>query len=146
MDVDERYRRGGELVREVWGEQLGAEIMRRWREISPGLERQIVEFMYGDLWSRPSPPGPDRKSRSLAIVGILCALNRAHQLRVHLVGALNNGASETEIEEIILTAGLLAGFPTSWDAMIQARKVFDEYRAGAFAGDAVVESAGPSFE
>jgi 4-carboxymuconolactone decarboxylase len=146
METDERYRRGGELIREVWGEGFGAEIMRRQRDISPGLERQIVEFMYGDLWSRPSPPGPDRKTRSLATVAILCALNRAHQLRVHLVGALNNGATETEIEEIILMAGLLAGFPASWDGMIQARKVFEEHRAGAFAGATAAEATKPSFE
>ena len=147
MDTEERYRRGRELILEVWGQEYGAEIMRRQAELSPDLERQIVEFMYGHIWSRPSPPGPDRKTRSLATVAILCALNRAHQLRVHLVGALNNGATETEIEEIILMTGLLAGFPSSWDGLIQAHKVFEEYRAGAFRdGAGVGEATAPSFE
>ena len=146
MDVDERYRRGRELILEVWGPEYGAEILRRQAELQPDLERQIVEFMYGHLWTRPSPPAPDRKTRSLVAIGILCALNRAHQLRVHLVGALNNGATETEIEEIILQAGLLAGFPSSWDGMIQAHKVFEEYRAGAFHRGDAAEATAPSFE
>ena len=146
MDVEERYRRGRELVLEVWGREFGAEVLRRQAELSPELERQIVEYMYGDVWSQPSPPGPDRKTRSLATIGILCALNRAHQLRVHLVGALNNGATEQEIEGIILMAGLLAGFPSSWDGLIAAHKVFEEHRAGAFHGSGVGEATAPSFD
>ena len=145
MDEDARYEQGRRVILDIWGEQEGAEILDRWRALSPDLERQIVSFMFGDLWARPAP-APDRKTRSLATIGILCALNRAHQLRVHLVGALNNGATETEIEEIILMAGLLAGFPASWDGMIQARKVFGEHRAGAFTGEAVAEATRPSFE
>ena len=146
MDVEERYRRGRELVLEVWGREFGAEVLRRQAELSPELERQIVEYMYGDVWSLPSPPGPDRKTRSLATIGILCALNRAHQLRVHLVGALNNGATEQEIEGILLMAGLLAGFPSSWDGLIAAHKVFEEHRAGGFRGAGVGDATAPSFE
>lgn len=147
MDVDERYRQGRELILDVWGQAYGGEILRRLQGLAPELERQIVEFMYGHVWSRPAPPGPDRKTRSLATIAVLSALNRAHQLRVHIVGALNNGATEAEIVDILLMTGLLAGFPSAWDSLIQAKQVFEEYRGGAFhqAGRAAA-AADASFE
>lgn len=131
MDEQERYSLGREVILEVWGPVQGEAFVQRLRELSPDLERQIVSYMFGDLWSRPSP-APDRKTRSLIHVATLTALNRPNQLRVHLVGALNNGATEQEIVETILQVGLLAGFPTSWDALIACRSTFQEYREGAF--------------
>jgi len=125
--VDERYQRGREVVLDVWGADEGTAILDRWRELSPDLERQIVEFMYGDLWTRPAPP--DRRTRSLIHVATLTALHRPTQLRTHVIGALKNGASEREIVETILQVGLLAGFPTSWDALGVCNEVFRDWRA-----------------
>jgi 4-carboxymuconolactone decarboxylase len=147
VNPDERYQDGRDLILEVWGEQYGDEIMQRLRGLAPDLERQIVEFLYGYLWTRKSPPAPDRKTRSLVTIGVLSALHRPHQLRIHVVGALNNGASETEIVETILQAGMLAGLPTAWDGLAQARKVFEEYRAGAFhQSGSAAGAASPSFD
>jgi alkylhydroperoxidase/carboxymuconolactone decarboxylase family protein YurZ len=122
-----RYERGREVILEVWGPDQGAAILDRWRDLSPDLERQIVEYMYGDRWALASP-APDLKTRSLVQVATLAALGRATQLQVHLVGALRNGASEREIVETILQVGLLAGFPTSWDALAVCNEVFAEQR------------------
>src|SRR5215210_7175597 len=102
-----RYERGREVILDVWGREQGAEILDRWRDLSPDLERQIVEYMYGDRWGL-SAPAPNLKTRSLVQVATLAALGRATQLRVHLVGALRNGATEKEIVETILQVGLLA--------------------------------------
>ena len=124
---DERYQRGRDVILAVWGPEQGAAILDRWRELSPDLERQIVEYMYGDRWTLPAP-APDLKTRSLIHVATLTALGRATQLRVHLVGAMRNGASEQEIVETILQVGLLAGFPTSWDALAVCKEVFAEQR------------------
>ena len=132
-DDSERYQRGREVILGVWGPEQGAAILDRWRELSPDLERQIVEYMYGDRWTLPAP-APDRKTRSLIHVATLTALGRATQLRVHLVGALRNGATEKEIVESILQVGLLAGFPTSWDALAVCNEVFAEERAKAVDG------------
>jgi 4-carboxymuconolactone decarboxylase len=146
MNPDERYQDGRDLILDVWGEEYGGEILQRLRALAPDLERQIVEFLYGYLWTRESPPAPDRKTRSLVTIGVLSALHRPHQLRIHVVGALNNGASETEIVETILQAGMLAGLPTAWDGLIQARKVFEEYRAGMFRrSESAAEATSPSF-
>ena len=128
MDEDARYEQGRRLILDIWGEAEGAVVLERWRALSPDLERQIVSFMFGDLWSRPAP-APDRKTRSLVHVATLTALHRPTQLRVHLIGALNNGASEREIVETILQVGLLAGFPTSWDALGVCKDVFADRRA-----------------
>ena len=127
-DEDDRYRRGHEVVLRVWGPEDGARILDRWLGLSPYLERQIVEYMYADRWALEAP-APDLKTRSLVQVAALVALGRATQLRVHLVGALRNGASEREIVETVLQVGLLAGFPTSWDALGVCNEVFAERRA-----------------
>jgi 4-carboxymuconolactone decarboxylase len=126
--VDERYQRGREVILDVWGPEDGAAVLDRWQEISPDLERQIVEFMYGDLWTRPAP-APNHHLRSLIHVATLTALHRPTQLRTHIIGALRNGASEREIVEVILQVGLLAGFPTSWDGLAVCSEVFREQRA-----------------
>jgi 4-carboxymuconolactone decarboxylase len=146
VDEQERYRLGRDLILEVWGEEFGGQILRRLNGLAPDLEHQIVSHLYGNLWTR-EPPAPDRKTRSLITVAVLTALHRPNQLRVHLVGALNNGASEAEIVEIVLQVGLLAGFPTSWDALIMCGQVFEEYRSGTFTGsgdasDATAKSFG----
>ena len=124
----DRYEQGRQVILEVWGPEEGAAILERWHDLSPDLERQIVEFMYGDLWTRPAP-APDRRTRSLIHVATLTALHRPTQLRTHVLGALRNGSSEREIVETILQVGLLAGFPTSWDALSVCNEVFREERA-----------------
>src|SRR5918999_3009044 len=111
-DETDRYQRGRAVILDVWGPDEGAAILDRWRDLSPDLERQIVEYMFGDRWALQAP-APDLKTRSLVHVATLTALGRATQLRVHLVGALRNGATEKEIVETILQVGLLAGFSTS---------------------------------
>jgi 4-carboxymuconolactone decarboxylase len=111
----------------MWGADEGAQILARWHDLSPDLERQIVEYMYGDRWALDAP-APDRKTRSLVQVATLAALNRPTQLRVHLIGALRNGATERELVETVLQVGLLAGFPTSWDALAVCNRVFAEVR------------------
>ena len=62
MDEDARYAQGRRVILDIWGEREGAEILDRWRALSPDLERQIVSFMFGDLWARPVPAA----SRALA--------------------------------------------------------------------------------
>ena len=128
--VDERYERGRAVILDIWGADDGGAILDRWRELSPDLERQIVEFMFGDLWSRQAP-APDRRTRSLVHVATLTALHRPTQLRTHVIGALRNGASEREIVETVLQVGLLAGFPTSWDALGVCNEVFRELRVAS---------------
>lgn len=130
VDDRERYERGRAVILDIWGPDEGAAILDRWHDLSPDLERQIVDYMFGDRWALEAP-APDRKTRSIVHIATLTALHRPTQLRVHLVGALRNGATEREIVETVLQVGLLAGFPTSWDALAVCNEVFAEWRQRA---------------
>ena len=133
-DDTERYERGRAVILDIWGPDEGAAILSRWHDLSPDLEKQIVEYMFGDRWALGAP-APDRKTRSIVHIATLTALNRPTQLRVHLIGALRNGATEKEIVETVLQVGLLAGFPTSWDALAVCNEVFAEWRQRAPVAD-----------
>lgn len=81
------------------------------------------EFAYASLWTRD---GLDRKQRSMITVAMLCALNRPHELKIHLVGALNNGCSKIELREIFTHAIAYCGFPAAIDALRVAEDVLKE--------------------
>jgi hypothetical protein len=103
----DRYERGRAVILDIWGPDEGAAILDRWHDLSPDLERQIVEYMFGDRWAL-SAPAPDRKTRSLVHVATLTALHRPTQLRVHLIGALrNHGARNRRDDPASRAAGRL---------------------------------------
>lgn len=81
----------------------------------------VMDFAFGDVWSRPQL---SRRDRSLVVISVLTALSAAHELQIHLHGALNHGVSEQEIEEVMITMVLYGGFPRAIDGMLSARKVF----------------------
>ncbi|MBI3533112.1 MAG: carboxymuconolactone decarboxylase family protein, partial [Burkholderiales bacterium] len=77
---------------------------------------------WGDVWQRE---GLDRKTRSLITVAMLTALGKQHELKGHVRGALNNGATVTEIQEVLLHASIYCGVPTAVDAFRSAAEVID---------------------
>lgn len=81
------------------------------------------EMAYATLWTRPHL---DRKQRSLITLGMLCALNHPHELRIHLVAALNNGCTAEEISEVFTHAVAYCGFPAAIDALRMAETVLKE--------------------
>tara|TARA_Y100001951_G_scaffold104936_1_gene118704 strand:+ start:2530 stop:2844 length:315 start_codon:yes stop_codon:yes gene_type:complete len=92
--------------------------------IAPDFARYLVEFPFGDIYSRP---GLDLKSREIAVVAALTALgNAAPQLRVHVHGALNVGVSRTEIVETMMQMAVYAGFPAALNGLAVAREVFEQ--------------------
>ena len=86
----------------------------------------MTECAWGTVWQRPGLP---RRDRSLMTVVMLVALNRPHELRLHLRGALNNGLSREEIREALLHAAVYCGMPAAVDAFRAAREVFAELDA-----------------
>ncbi len=123
----ERFRRGWARLQEVDGE-AGARVVSGLEGLAPDLARYIIEFGFGDVYSRP---GRDLRSRELATVAMLAALGTARpQLEVHLHGALNVGCTRAEIVEVLIQMGLYAGFPAALNAVEAARKVFAEREAG----------------
>ncbi|MGO9570178.1 MAG: carboxymuconolactone decarboxylase family protein [Desulfomonilaceae bacterium] len=120
---DDRYERGWEKLKEVDGE-AGERVMESLKDIAPDLARYVIEFPFGDVYSRP---GLDLKSREIAVVAALTALgNATPQLKVHIHGALNVGVSRQEVVEIIIQMAVYAGFPAALNGMFAAKEVFRE--------------------
>ena len=91
-----------------------------------GAQKQLAtEAAWGTIWTRP---GLDLKTRSLLNIAMLCALNRGPELAVHTRGALNNGASEVEIREVILQAAVYAGMPAGMEGTKIAEKTINEWK------------------
>ena len=97
-------------------------------DIAPDLVRFVVEFPYGDIYSRS---GLDLKSREIATVAALTALGNAQpQLQSHIEGALNVGCTREEIVEVIIQMAVYAGFPASINGITAAKKVFERLDDG----------------
>jgi len=119
----DRYDRGLEKLRQIHGKP-GELVIKDIEAFSPDLARYILEFPFGDIYSRP---GLDLKSREIGTVAALTALGNAEpQLRSHIQGALNVGCSRQEIIELILQMAVYAGFPVALRAMNTAKTVFQE--------------------
>ena len=116
-----RYRRGLAKLREIDG-QAGERVIASLADIAPDFARYLIEFPFGDIYSRP---GLDLRSREIAVVAALTAMgNAAPQLRVHLQGALNVGVTREEIVEVIMQMAVYAGFPAALNGLAAAREVF----------------------
>jgi len=119
----ERFKRGWDKLREIDREQ-GERVIASLSDIAPDFATFLIEFPFGDVCSRP---GLDLKSRELAVVAALTAMaNAAPQLKVHIHGAMNVGASRQEILEVIIQMAVYAGFPAALNGLFAARDVFQE--------------------
>ena len=119
----ERYTRGSLRLTEVDGEG-GQHVIDALKDVAPDLARYVIEFGFGDVYSRP---GLDLRTRELVTVAGLAALGHAQpQLRVHVNGALNVGCTPAEIVEVIIQMALYAGFPAALNATFTAKQVFAE--------------------
>jgi len=117
----ERYLRGWERLREIDGHG-GEQVVDSLRDIAPDFARLLIEFPFGDIYSRP---GLDLKTRELAVVAALTALgNAAPQLKVHIQGARNVGCTQDEIVEVIMQMAVYAGFPAALNGLFAAKAVF----------------------
>lgn len=119
-----RYEKGLQRLKEIDG-AAGERVLESLADICPDLGRYVVEFGFGDVYSRP---GLSLQQRELATVAALTALGTATpQLKVHLAAALHVGLSREEIVETILQMSLYAGFPAALNGMFAAREVFAEH-------------------
>jgi 4-carboxymuconolactone decarboxylase len=116
-----RYQRGLAKLQEIDGEG-GVRVVESLADIAPDFARLLIEFPFGDIYSRP---GLDLRSREIAVVAALTAMgNAVPQLKVHIQGALNVGVSRTEIVETIMQMAVYAGFPAALNGLGAAREVF----------------------
>jgi 4-carboxymuconolactone decarboxylase len=120
---DDRYDRGFAKLKEIDGE-AGDRVIESLKDISPDFARYLIEFSFGDIYSRG---GLDLKSREIATVAALVAMGNAFpQLKVHINGALNVGCSREEVIEVIIQMAVYAGFPAALNGLSAAKEVFDE--------------------
>ena len=123
---NERYERGLAKLKEIDG-LAGEKVIDSLKDIAPDFARLLIEFPFGDIYSRP---GLDLKVRELAVVAGLTALgNAAPQLKVHIHGARNVGCTQDEIVEIIMQMAVYAGFPAALNGLFAAKEVFAEEAA-----------------
>ncbi|WP_145543357.1 carboxymuconolactone decarboxylase family protein [Yersinia frederiksenii] len=118
---NERYIRGLAKLKEIDG-QAGEGVINSLKDIAPDFAQLLIEFPFGDIYSRP---GLDLKTRELAVVAALTAMgNATPQLKVHLHGARNVGCSQQEIIEVIIQMAVYAGFPAALNGLFAAKEVF----------------------
>ena len=118
-----RYARGLEKLREIDG-HAGERVIESLADIAPDFAKYLIEFPFGDIYSRPQL---DLKSREIAVVAALTALgNAAPQLSVHIHGALNVGCTHEEVVEVIMQMAVYAGFPAALNGLSVAKAVFVE--------------------
>ena len=122
MDHDQ-YERGMQTRREVLGSAHVDRSLATADELTSPLQDLVVEYGWGAIWTRD---GLDRRTRSLINIGMLTALNRPHELQVHLKGAVNNGCTRDEIVEAVLQTAVYCGMPAALDTMRHVKALFDE--------------------
>lgn len=121
---DETFARGLKIRKETLGADYVENALGKADDFSMPLQELITEYAWGAVWGREEEL--PRKTRSLLNLAILTAINRPHELRLHLKGALNNGCTKAEIREVLLHTAVYAGVPAAVDAFRTAREVFEE--------------------
>ncbi|MBU4180143.1 MAG: 4-carboxymuconolactone decarboxylase [Gammaproteobacteria bacterium] len=123
---DEQYNKGLATRREVMGDAFVDRALAGTTPFTQPIQDHISRAAWGDVWQRP---GLDRKTRSLVTVAMLTALGKQHELKGHVRGALNNGATVQEIQEVLLHAAIYCGIPTSVEAFRTAAEVVEPPKA-----------------
>ena len=87
------------------------------------MQELVTQYCWGDVWNRP---GLDRKTRSVLNLAMISALNRPHELKLHVRGAINNGLTKDEVKEVFLQVAIYCGVPAAIDSFRVASEVFKE--------------------
>lgn len=120
-ESESRLARGSRVLSEIDG-KAGENVVAALADIAPDFAHYVIEFPFGDIYSRP---GLDLRAREIATVAALTAMgNAAPQLKVHIEAGLNVGLSRDEIIEVIMQMAVYAGFPAAVNGLFAAKEVF----------------------
>ncbi|CAN5793433.1 carboxymuconolactone decarboxylase family protein [soil metagenome] len=122
----EQFTKGLAVRREVLGNAYVDKSLKDPDPFMAPMQKLVTEWCWGEIWTRP---GLDRKTRSIVNLSMLTALNRPHEIKLHVLGALNNGLTKDEIMEVFLQAAIYCGVPASLDSFRVAKEVFKEQDA-----------------
>ncbi len=119
----QRFDDGHKVRCEVMGMERVNSVMKNADDFTRPIHNLITEYCWGEVWTRP---GLDRKTRSLMNLAMLAAMNRQNELRLHIVGALNNGVTKEEIMECFLQVAIYAGVPAGLESTNVANEILKE--------------------
>jgi 4-carboxymuconolactone decarboxylase len=117
------FERGLEIRKSVLGKEFVEKSISSADDFNRPMQELVTEYCWGAVWGRE---GLSKKTRSMLNLAMLSALNRPHELRMHLAGALRNGVTREEIREVLLQVAIYCGVPAGVDAFRNAREVFAE--------------------
>ncbi|MSP96404.1 MAG: 4-carboxymuconolactone decarboxylase [Betaproteobacteria bacterium] len=117
------YERGLKVRKEVLGEAYVENSLAAADEFSQPLQEYVTAHGWGASWARD---GLEKKTRSMLNLAMLTALNRGHELKIHIKGAINNGVTKKEMQEIFLHAGVYCGAPAAMESFRIAKEAFKE--------------------
>lgn len=119
----ELFEKGLKTRREVLGSEYVDASLKNADEFNRDMQELVTQYCWGDVWNRP---GLERRTRSFLNLAMLAALNRPHELKLHVRGAINNGLTKDEIKEVLLQVAIYCGVPAAIDSFRVAREVFKE--------------------
>ena len=121
---DELFNRGLEIRKSVLGAEFVEKSIASADDFNMPMQRLTTEYCWGAVWGRED--GLPKKTRSMLNLAMLSALNRPHELKMHIGGALRNGVTRAEIREVLLQVAIYCGIPAGVDAFRVARETFAE--------------------
>jgi 4-carboxymuconolactone decarboxylase len=121
MDEHDRYTDGLKVRRAVLGDAHVDRSLGKRNDFNEEFQALITRYAWGEIWTRPGLP---RHTRSLLTIGLMVALNRSDEFRLHVRAAFNNGVSRDEIREVLLHCAIYAGVPAANSAFHMAEEVF----------------------
>ena len=122
----ELYEDGRVVRRAVLGDEYVDRALKNADPFNKPLQDLVSEYCWGWIWTRKGLP---RKTRSMINLAMLSCLNRPHELKVHVQGALRNGCTKEEIQEVLLQVAIYAGVPAGVDAFRTAREAIAEFES-----------------
>ncbi|WP_336659150.1 carboxymuconolactone decarboxylase family protein [Leucobacter sp. USHLN153] len=124
----ELFDRGLATRRAVLGDSYVDASLKNATEFSQVMQEHVTQYCWGDVWNRP---GLERKQRSLINLSMLTALNRSHELAVHVRGAIRNGVTEEEMKEVFLQTAIYCGVPAAMESFRVANQVIEQMKQEA---------------
>ncbi|MDI2587537.1 MULTISPECIES: 4-carboxymuconolactone decarboxylase [unclassified Psychrobacillus] len=119
----EKFDIGLEIRRSVLGAEYVDSSIQNATAFNMPMQELVTEYCWGEIWARPGLP---KKTRSMLNLAMITALNRPHELKLHVRGAINNGLTKEEIQEVFLQTAIYCGVPAAIDSFRTAKEVFDE--------------------
>ena len=123
MKNQEAFDQGLKTRREVLGADYVDGAIRNADDFNMPMQELVTEYCWNNIWNRP---GLDRRTRSMLNLAMITALNRPHELKLHVRGAINNGLTQNDIQEVFLQAAIYCGVPAAIDSFRVAKEVFKE--------------------